>query len=180
MDNDLISRKSLLEKLEYEVHCRNVDGHLMAPASLVVMRVLEEPPAEIVERRRGMSGFNYLKERTRMLNSLGRISGYCTGTKCIECPFGTKKNGTDCTCGAFESEYPDEATEVVRKWAEEHPVKTYESMLLEKFPDADIERIRDNVCPGYFFKTAPTLDECPGYIYDACTQCWNQEVNDEK
>lgn len=30
--------------------------------------------------------FNYLVERTRMFNSLGRTDGMCTGVSCDDCP----------------------------------------------------------------------------------------------
>ena len=29
-----------------------------------------------------MTGLDYLKERTRMLNSIGRIESYCDGVNC--------------------------------------------------------------------------------------------------
>ena len=69
-------------------------------------------------------GFNYLVEKKRMLNNLGCIrqtSGTCDGLECNKCPLSKCKNGYDLSCSTFEIKYPAEATEIVRKWAEEHP-----------------------------------------------------------
>lgn len=78
--------------------------------------------------------FNYLIERTRMLNSLGRTDGKCNGVLCKNCPLYLQNNKFDCNCNNFEAEHSIEATEVVRKWAEEHPRKTRKDVLLKTFP----------------------------------------------
>lgn len=82
--------------------------------------------------------FNYLVEKTRMLNSLGRTHGKCNGVLCQNCPL-YLQNKSNCTCYNLESEYPLEATEIVRKWAEEHPRKTRKDVLKETFPNASID-----------------------------------------
>lgn len=118
--------------------------------------------------------FNYLVEKNRMLNNLGRTSGIlcaCAGTKCDVCPLSKWRNGRDLSCTTFEFEYPVEATEIVRKWAEEHPRKTRKDVLLEKFPNA---MLMDN--NGGYMICAEYLGLCSNCERNNCAKCWNTEV----
>lgn len=119
--------------------------------------------------------FNYLVEKVRMLNSLGRMGGECVGTDCSICPLSDQNNGLNMTCGAFEIQHSLEATEIVRKWAEEHPRKTRKDVLLEKFPNA---RLKDNgipyVCSSFIGLTQKKPFSC--YSTEACIECWNEPV----
>lgn len=65
---------------------------------------------------------------------------------------------------------PNNADEIVDKWASEHPVKTYAMDFFEKFPNAQKDR-----------NGAPMA--CWKHIYGGgndcgsdCLKCWNQEV----
>ena len=112
--------------------------------------------------------FNYLVEKKRMLNSLGRTSGICDGIECDTCPLSSWKNDENLFCGRFEIEYPLKATEIVRKWAEEHPRKTRKDVLLEKFPKAEIYE------DGLPYACCATLgmirkDQCSA----KCMKCWD-------
>lgn len=114
--------------------------------------------------------FNYLVEKKRMLDSLGRTSGVCIGVDCDDCPL----SEGEVKCRKLETNSPLRATEIVRKWAEEHPRKTRKDVLLEKFPNAIIYS-GDN-CP----QTCARLlgfcshDECG--CHENCDECWNTEV----
>lgn len=69
---------------------------------------------------------------------------------------------------------PDNADEIVDKWVQEHPVKTYAMDFFEKFPNAP----RDS-------DGAPKT--CWKHVYgdgkycssDACTECWNREMKED-
>lgn len=111
--------------------------------------------------------FNYLFERTRMLNSLGRTLRMCVGVNCYECPL----NGDNEGCDYFESEHPLEATEIVRKWAEEHPRKMRKDVLLEKFPNA---KLKEDGVPE---ACAESIGICTCKC-ESCTKCWNTEVEE--
>lgn len=116
--------------------------------------------------------FNYLVEKRRMLDSLGRTGDKCNGVKCPMCPLSNYNNGSTLICGVFEIQHPIEATAVVRKWAEEHPKRTRKDVLLEKFPNAqlDSETQRPLAC-------AFALGLCPKCTpFDDCEECWNTEV----
>lgn len=81
------------------------------------------------KRKENNMEFNYLVEKKRMLDNLGCIrqtSGTCDGLECNKCPLSKCKNGYDLSCSNFEIKYSIEATEIVRKWAEEHPRKMLE------------------------------------------------------
>lgn len=115
--------------------------------------------------------FNYLIERARMLNSFGRTSEMCNGVSCDDCPL----NGDNKGCDYFEGEHPLEATEIVRKWAEEHPRKTRKDILLEVFPNAQLDSStqRPLVCAS----DLGFCTDCPSV--DNCEICWNMEVKNE-
>lgn len=116
--------------------------------------------------------FNYLVEKKRMLDSLGRIKGQCVGVvSCSACPLSSDNNGSNHICCFFEIEHPIEATEIVRKWAEEHPRKTRKDVLKKAFPNASIDDncvIKLGLC---------SIDDCRNIGGD-CFRCWNTEVEE--
>lgn len=114
--------------------------------------------------------FNYLVEKKRMLDSLGRIEDQCVGVECHECPLSRYNNGFNSICCDFEIEHPLEATEIVRKWAEEHPRKTRKDVLLEKFPNATLMNNE-----GYMI-CAEYLGLCSNCEKNGCAKCWNTEA----
>ena len=117
--------------------------------------------------------FNYLVEKQRMVNNLGRTSCLCDGTECSKCTLSKWKNGRNLYCSRFEIEHPLEATEIVRKWAEEHPRKTRRDILLEAFPNA---KLSDD---GYPNCCAQTLGMTTCDATD-CARCWDTEVEEKK
>ncbi len=102
------------------------------------------------------------------IKDLKRMCNYYYGKvqKCYNCPL----YDTDCSSSCF----PDNADEIVDKWVQEHPVKTYAMDFFEKFPNAP--RDRDG---------APKT--CWKHVYgdgkycssDACTECWNREMKED-
>ena len=84
---------------------------------------------------------------------------------CIGCPI---KSGKFCGIHRF----PDNADEIVDKWVQEHPVKTYAMDFFEKFPDAPIE---SNGVPTACWKYVYGDGKCCASNH-ACTECWNREI----
>lgn len=89
-----------------------------------------------------------------------------------------KFNGdcTDCELydtGCTVSELPNNIDEIVDKWVDEHPVKTYAQDFFEKFPNA---RKNDSGIPNV----------CVKHVYgnldmrccSCCRECWNQEMEE--
>lgn len=127
--------------------------------------------------------FNYLVERARMLNSLGRKGGKCSGVPCEVCPL-YRSREDDLTipfdfvkkCENFESEHPIEATEIVRKWAKEHPRKTRRNVLLEKFPKAILDKNGQPCVCAQMLGLRDYDNICEDK--EECLQCWNTEVEE--
>jgi len=121
-----------------------------------------------------MKDFNYLKEKRRMLDSLGRTGRGCDGVQCKECPLGSSNNEHGCRCKEYETKYPEEATEIIRKWAEEHPQKTLLQDFLEKYPYATTSErgVPSNLCPSELGFT--DIDVCE----DGCLDCWNRPLEE--
>ena len=64
-------------------------------------------------------------ERNRMCAAHGE---YCNG-----CPLSARSRGTDIPCPTFLEESPEEAEEIILKWAAEHPFKSNGTKFLEVF-----------------------------------------------
>lgn len=109
----------------------------------------------------------------------------CDSTNCKDCLL-NKVTNKSCLIGIikyYEIEKVAEQLEVLRKWAEEHPVKTYEDVFLERFPNA---RMSDKdgsptVCRKMVFGGFTALSDCIDNGNE-CKKCWNEpykEENDE-
>ncbi len=120
-----------------------------------------------------MKAIEYLKAKAR----------FCTGI-CNICPLNSNNNEEKLYCDDLEIEHPEIAVELVEKWAKENPVKTYLSVLLEKFPnamlihsDSDDEELIPTFCPKDVFNTKEREDgECPTF---KCCDCWKREYKEE-
>lgn len=84
--------------------------------------------------------------------------------KCSACPLWGK-------CCAHE--IPDNADEIIDRWVEDHPARTYKQDLFEKFPNADR---RDTGEPQICLKQlyADSGIKCT----NNCMECWNNEIPD--
>ena len=122
-----------------------------------------------------MDTVKYFKEKRRMLNSLGRIDGICTGVNCSRCPLSGENNGTKLVCRYFEAEYPEEAVAIVEKWAAEHQQKTMLQDFLEKYPNAPLDKIGTPfICPYEIGYEEQCLDRNCNDI--GCVKCWNRPI----
>lgn len=119
---------------------------------------------------------NYFAEKRRMTkkDKLGRCKLYCG-----ECLLNNKNNGTseNLLCGAFEAIYPEKAIEIVQKWSDEHPQKTFLTEFLKNYPNAQlrIDGIPKGVCP--YALGLINRDDCQKKDHN-CVECWNQPIED--
>lgn len=115
---------------------------------------------------------NYLTERYRMTQK-GKPCEVCYGT---ECPLCAKNNGVGIACVELESSYPEKAIEIVQKWSDEHPPKTYLSEFLKHYPNVQLydTGISKGVCPYHL--GLMNKDDCRKDRN--CIECWNQTVED--
>lgn len=116
---------------------------------------------------------NYLAEKKRM--SKTTESGVCK-VECTNCLLSSYNNGDGICCTDFEMLYPEKAIEIVQKWSDEHPRKTYLSEFLKNYPNAplDDDGAPKGVCPHTLGLT--NIDDCD----DNCVKCWNQPIEDGK
>lgn len=122
-----------------------------------------------------MAEFNFLKEYARMLKI--DKDGECT-IDCAKCPI-KEPSGTK-GCLLWVVSHPDEATEIVRKWSEEHPMKTRKSEFLKMFPNAKLDsKGNPFFCPKYIDVNLKTIcGKNPG-CNDCANAYWNEPVDDE-
>lgn len=111
---------------------------------------------------------NYLKEKQRMCNLVG----------CLNCPLGRENNGKGMFCTRFTPCYPEEAVEIVQRWSDEHPQKTYLSEFLRHYPNASLDEngTPEEICPHALGLMSMN---CCRDDY-ACVKCWNQPIEERK
>ena len=85
---------------------------------------------------------------------------------CIDCPLSDSNNKTKETCSNFIMLHPEEAEEILKEWAEEHPQKTILQDFLEKYPNA---KLNEEGFPKYIAPYAL------GYAFDTS---WNRPLED--
>lgn len=124
---------------------------------------------------------NYFAEKRRMTKR--PKDGPC-GIDCAECPLFYTNNGSPelMGCSGFEMYSPEKAIEVVQKWSDEHPQRTYLTEFLKHFPNAPLHvtgiltGIPKDICPYHL--GFMSIDDCRKD--HNCVKCWNQPVEVEE
>lgn len=118
---------------------------------------------------------NYFSEKARM--SKTTKSGTCK-VVCGKCPLSSDNNGVGECCTDFEMLYPEEVIEVVQRWSDEHPPKTYLSEFLKHYPNVQLydAGIPKGICPYHL--GLMNKDNCRKD--HNCVKCWNQPVEVEE
>lgn len=113
---------------------------------------------------------NYLAEKKRM--SKTTESGGCR-VGCVKCPLSAGNNNKEICCTDFESSYPEQAIEVVQRWSDEHPQKTYLSEFLKNHPNA---LLNDDGTPTFcpYRLGLMGADDCRKD--GNCVKCWTQPI----
>lgn len=116
---------------------------------------------------------NYFSEKARM--SKTTKSGICK-VECAKCPLGSRNNNVGEFCRAFEMLYPEKAIEIVQRWSDEHPQKTYLSEFLKNYPNALLtdDGMPTTGCPYRLGLIG--IEECKKNR--TCIECWNQPIED--
>lgn len=114
---------------------------------------------------------NYFAEKQRMVKQ--QINGVVCGISCEECPLSSINNGKGIVCSDFETCYLEKAIELVQKWSDEHPQRTYLSEFLEHYPSAQLnDKGLPMICPHLL--GLMRRDDCG----TNCIKCWNQPIED--
>lgn len=115
---------------------------------------------------------NYFTEKLRMTKRTK--NGLCK-IKCSNCPLCSNNNGEGLSCPTFEMYYPEKAIEVVQKWSDEHPQKTYLTELLENYPNAELNHGVPKACLKKLGVVSGCAKTKEGDLI-SCTECWNQPI----
>lgn len=116
---------------------------------------------------------NYFMEKKRMTER----KKYVCKIDCGNCPLSSSNNDINISCTSLETDYPDKAIEIVQRWSDEHPQKTYLTDLLEKYPDVPLAKNGyPSICPHHLGYTKEDYINCGS---STCQQCWNTPVVEE-
>ncbi|WP_440447759.1 hypothetical protein [Ruminococcus sp.] len=121
---------------------------------------------------------NYLTEKLRLTKKhKPNDDTYTCEIACDDCPLSCSNNGMNIPCTNFEKSYPEKAIEIVQKWSNDHPQKTYLSEFLKNYPNAPLDDDgTPKMCP---WKLGLKCDE--DRCLDAkpyCVKCWNQAIEE--
>lgn len=88
-------------------------------------------------------------------------------------------NGEGLSCTSFEMLYPEKVIEIIQRWSNEHPQKTYLTDLLEKYPNIPLD---NNGKPSYVCPHDLGLMSVEDCKKDSnkCVECWNQPIENSK
>lgn len=116
---------------------------------------------------------NYFTEKLRMTKRTK--NGLCK-IKCSNCPLCSNNNGEGLSCPTFEMYYPEKAIEVVQKWSDEHPQKTFLTEFLKNYPNAKLDEdgTPHKLCPWHLGLIS--VNSC----HNNCVRCWNQPVEESE
>ncbi len=116
---------------------------------------------------------NYFNEKLKMTKRTK--NGLCE-IKCSNCPLCSNSNGEGLSCPDFEMFYPEKAIEIVQKWSDEHPPKTYLSEFLKNYPNAKLDEdgTPHKLCPWHLGLIS--VNSCR----NNCVRCWNQPVEESE
>lgn len=115
---------------------------------------------------------NYFAERKRMTKL--QKDGICK-INCTDCPLNNLKNGTGVPCSIFETHHTKKAIEIVQKWSDEHPQKTYLSEFLKTYPNT---LLNDDGLPKDVCLYNLGLTDCRNDRN--CVDCWNQPIKNNE
>lgn len=121
-----------------------------------------------------MDAVEYLKQEGRMTKGC-KTSENC----CEECPLHkARAEISEGDCIDYRYKYPEKAVAIVEEWAKEHPVRTYKSVFLEKFPDAETDYDGELfACVRHVFGSEHAFHgDCDDET--ACEVCWNREIEE--
>lgn len=121
-----------------------------------------------------MDAMKFIKERDRMCRF------YHHAGDCYQCP------AKDCECSALEGMVDDDnIVTIVEEWSAAHPRKTRQSVFLEQYPEARIDKATGvlTICPAELTKECrDDRGACGAYSLETCVcepcrrNFWMQEV----
>ena len=123
-----------------------------------------------------MDAVEFINEKFRMCELLNY--------ECRKCKIDALEHGHEGCWGAIRN-HPEEAVEIVERWAKEHPRKTRQSEFLKMFPNAQIFKEILTINPCAIDSSRFCTEECHAYDDNnaGCFACrkkyWLEEVEDD-
>lgn len=119
---------------------------------------------------------NYLSEEARMAKSSD--VGVCR-ISCNHCPLSRFNNDEKTLCTELELTHPEKAIEIVQKWSDTHPQKTYLTEFLKHYPNV---RLRTDGTPAGLCPHQLGLNKIAdcGKTDNCCAKCWNQPLPEKE
>lgn len=112
---------------------------------------------------------NFIREKER-------ICQYYTDMGCTFCVLDRNIEGL--SCSDFIVQQPKKAIEIVQKWSNEQPQRTFLTDFIEKHPKAPLDSGYPRVCPYFLgYMTDHQSDDCP-YSEQDCRKCWDTPINE--
>jgi hypothetical protein len=117
---------------------------------------------------------NYMHEKARMTKSV--VNGVCH-IRCTDCPLSRFNNNEKIVCSELELFHSETAVQIVQRWSDEHPQRTYLSEFLKNYPNAPLE---DDGAPEICLSSLglTNYNGCKNGI--TCLECWNEPIEDSE
>lgn len=117
---------------------------------------------------------NYMHEKARMTKSV--VNGVCH-IRCTDCPLSRFNNNEKIACSELELFHSETAVQIVQRWSDEHPQRTYLSEFLKNYPNAPLE---DDGAPEICLSSLglTNYNGCKNGI--TCLECWNEPIEDSE
>lgn len=117
---------------------------------------------------------NYMHEKARMTKSV--VNGVCH-IRCTDCPLSRFNNNEKIGCSELELFHSETAVQIVQRWSDEHPQRTYLSEFLKNYPNAPLE---DDGAPEICLSSLglTNYNGCKNGI--TCLECWNEPIEDSE
>lgn len=117
---------------------------------------------------------NYMHEKARMTKSV--VNGVCH-IRCTDCPLSRFNNNEKIACSELELFHSETAVQIVQRWSDEHPQRTYLSEFLKNYPNAPLE---DDGAPEICLSSLglTNYNGCKNSI--TCLECWNEPIEDSE
>lgn len=123
---------------------------------------------------------NYFAEKQRMTKRRKLYGGaYMCELDCTKCPLCSLNNASGSTsCSDYETFYPEKTIEIVQKWSNEHPRKTYLSEFLKHYPNTPLNNngTPAGVCPCDL--GLMSVNNCRKHFN--CVKCWHQPIEERE
>lgn len=109
-----------------------------------------------------MTAKEYAKQYERMHKTYNAPD---IGDSCNGCPFNISLYWS---CDKALNSHPDKAIELVSKWAEKHPERTYKQDFISKFPNSMLRQNVSCICRANIYDP---YEKC---VAKNCEICWNE------